>query len=79
MLVAVSGLVNSCSFVHLCSISNIYCCSCLILIYHILELSHILDHDNYFINKKMQVFFIIELKHRETTVFAQGRPQLAGE
>ena len=38
-----------------------------------------LDHDNYFINKKIKVFFIIELKHREPTVFDQGRPQLAGE
>ena len=27
----------------------------------------------------MNIFFIIELKHHEPTVFAQGRPQLAGE
>ena len=27
----------------------------------------------------MNIFFIIELKHLEPTVFDQGRPQLAGE
>ena len=35
----------------------------------------LLNHDNYFINKKINVFFIIELKHREPTVFDQGIPQ----
>ena len=43
------------------------------------KLSHILDHDNYFINKKIKVFFYYRTETCEPTVFDQGRPQLAGE